>query len=167
MATWTTIPDSSLEPGKPIRSIDALALRDNPVAIAEGQSGAPRVVDAALGTTATNTGRDWVLARHALTQHAVVGSITVAWNATTTNVESNGTIAGGDLRYTNAAVASQSAPADVFQPITNENSTFPISGTTTLPGTWRNIGPYCRGRYSFGNDPTISVWYPSLWLRIA
>jgi hypothetical protein len=42
MATWTTIPDSSLEPGKPIRSIDALALRDNPVAIAEGAVGAPR-----------------------------------------------------------------------------------------------------------------------------
>jgi hypothetical protein len=45
MATWTTIPDSSLEPGKPIRSIDALALRDNPVAIAEGSVGAPRVVN--------------------------------------------------------------------------------------------------------------------------
>lgn len=50
MATWTTIPDSSLEPGKPIRSIDALALRDNPVAIAEGSSGAPRVLLAALET---------------------------------------------------------------------------------------------------------------------
>jgi hypothetical protein len=44
MATWTTIPDSSLEPGKPIRSIDGLALRDNPVAIAEGQPSAPRIV---------------------------------------------------------------------------------------------------------------------------
>lgn len=44
MATWTTIPDSSLEPGKPIRSIDALALRDNPVAIAEGAVGAPKVI---------------------------------------------------------------------------------------------------------------------------
>lgn len=48
MATWTTIPDSSLEPGKPIRSIDALALRDNPVAIAEGASGSPKVRTAAL-----------------------------------------------------------------------------------------------------------------------
>lgn len=48
MATWTTVPDASLEPGKPIRSIDALALRDNPVAIAEGASGAPKVRTAAL-----------------------------------------------------------------------------------------------------------------------
>jgi hypothetical protein len=47
MADWTTIPDSSIEPGKPIRSIDGLALRDNPVAIAEGAVGAPRVVSAA------------------------------------------------------------------------------------------------------------------------
>lgn len=45
MATWTTIPDSSLEPGKPIRSIDALALRDNPVAIAEHDIGAPYLVN--------------------------------------------------------------------------------------------------------------------------
>jgi hypothetical protein len=42
MATWTTLPDATLEPGKPIRSIDVLALRDNPVAIAEGEIGAPR-----------------------------------------------------------------------------------------------------------------------------
>jgi hypothetical protein len=44
MATWTTLPDASLEPGKPIRSIDGLALRDNPVAITEGATDAPRIV---------------------------------------------------------------------------------------------------------------------------
>lgn len=44
MADWTSIPDSSIEPGKPIRSIDGLALRDNPIAISEGASGAPRIV---------------------------------------------------------------------------------------------------------------------------
>jgi hypothetical protein len=44
MATWTTLPDASLEPGKPIRSIDGLALRDNPVAITEGAAGAPRIL---------------------------------------------------------------------------------------------------------------------------
>jgi len=42
-ATWTDIPDSRLEPGKPARSVDALALRDNPVAIAERATGAPIV----------------------------------------------------------------------------------------------------------------------------
>jgi hypothetical protein len=48
MADWTTIPDSSLEPGKPIRAIDGLALRDNPIAIAQGAVGAPRIATAAL-----------------------------------------------------------------------------------------------------------------------
>lgn len=43
MATWTNIPDSVLEVGKPARSIDAMALRDNPIAIAEGAPGAPKV----------------------------------------------------------------------------------------------------------------------------
>jgi len=55
MATWTTIPDSSLEPGKPIRSIDALALRDNPVAIAEGASGATRIRLGALQALTAGT----------------------------------------------------------------------------------------------------------------
>jgi len=64
MADWTTIPDSSIEPGKPIRSIDGLALRDNPIAIAEGAAGAPRIVGlaakrfadfAALTVSAANT----------------------------------------------------------------------------------------------------------------
>ena len=47
MAIWTTIPDSSIEPGKPIRSIDGIALRDNPIAIAEGAAGAPKIENAA------------------------------------------------------------------------------------------------------------------------
>lgn len=44
MATWTTIPNSVLETGKPIRAVDGRALRDNPIAIAEGASGAPVVL---------------------------------------------------------------------------------------------------------------------------
>ncbi len=43
MAGWVTIPDSVLEAGDPVRSIDALALRDNPIAITERAAGAPRV----------------------------------------------------------------------------------------------------------------------------
>jgi len=43
MANWTSIADATLEPGKPIRAIDARALRDNPIAIAQGASGAPKI----------------------------------------------------------------------------------------------------------------------------
>ncbi len=43
MATWTDIPDGNLDPGQPIRSVDGLSLRDNPVAIAESANDAPIV----------------------------------------------------------------------------------------------------------------------------
>jgi hypothetical protein len=43
MADWTNVADATLEPGKPIRAIDARALRENPIAIAEGAAGAPRI----------------------------------------------------------------------------------------------------------------------------
>ena len=46
MAAWTTIPDSDLDPESPITTSLMQALRDNPVAITEGASGAPKVVPA-------------------------------------------------------------------------------------------------------------------------
>lgn len=48
---WTTIPDSAIQPGAPVRSLDGLALRDNPIAIAEGLSGAPSVINNAFRDT--------------------------------------------------------------------------------------------------------------------
>jgi hypothetical protein len=48
MATWTDITDASLEPGKPVRSVDLLALRDNTIAIARAEAGAPKVIAAAI-----------------------------------------------------------------------------------------------------------------------
>src|SRR5690625_3039397 len=59
MAQWTNIPTDRIEPGKPIRAIDGLALRDNPIAIAEGAAGAPRVVAPALRST--NPEAQWIL----------------------------------------------------------------------------------------------------------
>lgn len=55
MATWTTITDAALEPGKPIRSVDGLALRDNAIAITEGASGAPKIRAAAFQPPASGT----------------------------------------------------------------------------------------------------------------
>jgi hypothetical protein len=43
MATWTNVPDSNLEPGDPIRSVDIIAIKDNTTALAEGASGAPEI----------------------------------------------------------------------------------------------------------------------------
>jgi len=52
MASWTSIPNSSLETGAPARSVDALAFRDNPIAIAEGAVGAPRIQTAGINDEA-------------------------------------------------------------------------------------------------------------------
>lgn len=57
MATWTTIADADLQPDKPWTSLLALAVRDNPIAIAEGAANAPRIAWAALaGSVDVTTG---------------------------------------------------------------------------------------------------------------
>lgn len=43
MADWTPIPDAALGEDAPIRSVDVLALRDNPAALARGAPGAPKI----------------------------------------------------------------------------------------------------------------------------
>lgn len=43
MADWKNIPDTDVDPDAPVTSELMYALRDNPVAIAEGAVGAPRV----------------------------------------------------------------------------------------------------------------------------
>jgi hypothetical protein len=63
--SWTNIPNANLAIGAPIRSIDQLALRDNPIAIAEGATGAPRVRAEALnggqsGSAPIFAARAWV-----------------------------------------------------------------------------------------------------------
>src|SRR5690554_3345055 len=104
MATWTNIDDTFLEPGKPVRSVDGLALRDNPIAIAEGAAGAPKVktagienqavTDAKLNVSATNAGRDWVLARTALAAAGAVGTYGLFSMASPTIITEGQTTAG-------------------------------------------------------------------------
>lgn len=57
MATpdWTDVPDTSLEPGDPIRSIDIIAIKDHAEAMAGGATGAPKIKVMALETIATGT----------------------------------------------------------------------------------------------------------------
>lgn len=58
MADWTTIADTQVDPDAPVTSELGYAWRDNPIAIAEGASGAPRITNSAMlapvaGTTYT------------------------------------------------------------------------------------------------------------------
>lgn len=48
MAAYTTIADSEIDPESPFTTTLATKYRDNPIAITEGASGAPRIVDIAI-----------------------------------------------------------------------------------------------------------------------
>jgi len=156
MATWTTIPDSSLEPGKPIRSIDALSIRDNPVAITEGAVGAPRIAAAALQTGTPE--RDWVLARNADALTGAVGTYAFLGETTTTVTEPGGTRAGSGLRY--AGVYK----GNVTWSTNGGTFVYGTGSSSTPAGTWRCMGR-SFGALSGGEDPAF--YGATLWLRIA
>lgn len=63
MADWTDIADSALDPDAPLTSDLAYAWRDNPIAIAEGAVGAPKVERQALRAPSASlialTGTNW------------------------------------------------------------------------------------------------------------
>jgi hypothetical protein len=148
MTTYTSIPNSSLEPGKPIRSIDGLALRDNPIAITEGAAGAPKIQNAAIQDGAisaskfqTGTGeRDWVLARTSVASVGAVGTYAFLRNASGTSVSPGGTLAGSSLAYGGAPSYATYAPS----------------------GTWR-----CMGYSVSGSDPYGTYTSYTVWLRIS
>lgn len=57
MATpdWTTVPDTSLEPGDPIRSIDIIAINNHAAAMAGGATGAPKIALMAIEVLSSGT----------------------------------------------------------------------------------------------------------------
>lgn len=120
MATWTDIGDTFLEPGKPVRSVDGLALRDNPIAITEGAAGAPKIVNAAvtngtLGAEKFQTGtaeRDWVLARCSGASVGALGTYALLRIDAGGALSPGSTIAGSDLAYVNAEGVATGVPPD-------------------------------------------------------
>ena len=168
MSTWTTIPDDVLEPGKPIRSVYAIVLRDNPIAIAAGAAGAPRVQTAAINDLAVtnakianasvtsnklatgNDERDWVLNRTAGASVGAVGTYAFLQDITdsNTNVSAGSTVAGSSLRYA----------GPYFDSIQDKWIVF---GSGTPAGTWRLLG---WGQRVGG---VAAQRYASLFLRIS
>jgi hypothetical protein len=154
MATWTTITDAALEPGKPIRSVDGLALRDNVTALAEGAAGAPGIARAALidwpwgnedirnstlGAEKFQTGtteRDWVLGR---TSDAAGGAV-------------------GTYAFAEADAGAASAFGDSISGSRLTPSNVAVFSTWSVSGTWR-----CMGSTS-GDSGANST---TLWLRIS
>ena len=164
MATWTTITDAALEPGKPIRSVDGLALRDNVTALAEGAAGAPKIQnaamdtdsvdnanvvdatlgsekfqDATLGSEKFQTGtdeRDWVLGRTSGAAAGAVGTYAFALAGAGPASGFGASISGSRLTPSNVAV----------------------NPSGYVSGTWRCMG---------STDDGIGSVSTTLWLRIS
>lgn len=148
MATWTEIPNTSIETDKPIRAVDGRALRDNPIAITEGATGAPRIKSGGIGAGEVknvNVGngeigaekfqtgddeRNWVLARTATAVFESVGTYAyLAQTAdTAVNISPGNTYAGSSLR-TFGYYGPQGSSA-----------TSTTGATSTMQGTWRAMG---------------------------
>ena len=128
MASWTEIPNSSLESGAPIRAVDGVAFRDNPVAIAEGATGAPRIVNDAItngtiGSEKLQTGAEesnWVTTRYSQVTAGEIGAVCVS----ATFTAKGGTIAGSSLIYLSG---------------TDISGDYEFS-SLGMSGTWRSLG---------------------------
>lgn len=109
----------------------------SPVAIANADPGMPRIVDAALSTTVTSAGQDWVAARMIAREHGGIGTLAFAARAS-----------GGTNAFGTTIAGSSLTPA---------NAVGTTSGST-LTGTWRSLGWAASGGGEAGS---------TLWQRIA
>jgi hypothetical protein len=145
MTTYTAIANADIDADSPVTAPLMTAMRDNPIAITEGASGAPKIQDAALDTTVTSAGTDWVLARVSQLTAGVVGSFAFAQPQNTTSYTFGQTIAGSSL-----------SPAAVNP---DGGSSLNIDNSGTLSGTWRCLGVTVYNITPAENGAT-------LWLRI-
>lgn len=140
MADWTTITDTQVDPKAPVTSELMTALRDNPIAIAQGATGATKIELAAMA--------------HA----GAVGAIgTYAFLVPTggdTDYSAGSTLAGTSLRY--AGVQYNNASTSW--------ATIVLSGTPD--GTWRCMG-YSLNTPNYNPPAPDDLITATLWLRIS
>jgi len=150
MADWTSIPDATFDPDRPVLGSTHLAVVKNFEAFAEGAVGAPRVTDAALGTTVTSAGTDWVAARITGVAAGSVGTYAFLRRTSgSTDVGFGSTLAGSSL-----------TPASALFGVTNFADL--VTGGGVRAGTWRAMGYY--DHFTGGDGGSGSG--ATLWLRI-
>lgn len=140
MADYIAQPDAAVEPDAPITSDLMYALRDNPIAIAEGADGAPRIRDVALGSLVTVAGRSWVADRISSANWDFIGQVVMATYKGSVGVATGGEVSGSLLSPANASGESPGS---------------------TLPGKWRLQGYI--GSIS-GTPPQSRT---SIWQRVS
>lgn len=150
MTSYTTISAGLVAVGAKPFATTIQALRDNPIAMFEGDATAiaagQTLLDAALDTgAATAAGRTWVGLRTANLAAGAVGSYALLSNndtAIATNAP-GGTFAGSNLRYASVSGANSGTPA----------------------GTWRSVGRH--ETHNVINIPLNDMRRTTLFLRIS
>ena len=138
MATYTAIPNTDIETDKPIRAVTGRALRDNPIAIAEGASGAPRVQTAGIDNSAVTTAKlessERMTTANVLgqTAGASVGAVGTYAFLEGSDISTGSTRSGSNLRYAGAV--------NKFQEFTSNPTTSDAGANGSPSGTWRCMG---------------------------
>jgi len=132
MTTHRTIASTETDPQAPGVSALFKALADNPTAIAEGASGAPRIQDAALDTgAATAAGATWVGLRIVGLAVGVVGSHAFLAFSALTTAAAGSTHAASGLRYSNAAGGAGVTPSGTWR-LMGQTTSASVASSTSL-----------------------------------
>jgi len=152
---WTTLLNSLFLVGKPITSAQGLALRDNPVAIAEGLAGAPRIYQGAF---------ERVVAGNSI--KATVTAANSNEDGPAVALYSFGVVQGGTLRL-GLSRSGTGAPANMAVQRTRAGATTSLFSTTAnpasvdisvIPGDVINISAsYGSGTGSFTASLTATI----------
>lgn len=134
MTTYVAIPNGDIDQDSPVTQPLFTALRDNPIAMFEGDPTAPKLADAALGSTVTAAGQTWVNARLTVagvtaqiagSSAGAVGTYVYACHVTVNNdMLAGATISGAALRYSGIL----------------DSAVGIYTAGSTLAGTWRVMG---------------------------
>lgn len=147
MADYTVIPNSRIDVGEGIRAIDGLALRDNPIAIAEGAPDAPRISPWAVRTVVaagdnvryTDMGNEYVSRYQVPGLFTTTKRVTLLCSGTvrvnyTTLRPNSGTLTTQVVRYRGTASANQGGSVTHSSGSGSSALNRTVSSVAVLPG---------------------------------
>lgn len=135
MTDYTSIANSQIDPKAPVTSELMTALRDNPIAIAEGAAGAPKIADSwqALETTSSN---------------GLIVTDVDNGEGVRVLTSGNGTAFSGDTIYFKVSISSDNGATFVSE-ITLKSATASAKETVTINPTGTFIFDRPTGSWAF------------------
>lgn len=148
MADWTSLDTNTLLPGEPLTSAIALALEENPRAIAEGAANAPLISGALVKIIDTEEIGSFIFARR---------SSTTAYGAV---------VAGSSLTYA-GGLSQASASTDIDNSL--RSVSFNAGGGGSPSGSWKCLGEInvSSSATPTGIDTDADAIGATLWQRVA